>query len=784
MKSKLAGKIPKIIFLCISGFLFFLGFNSFMDWNFEDRTSWFTISQQETFASENEFQEAYVDSFLYDDTLIVVDTSAAPGDSFWVTVSLTNTIPVAGFKFLLYYDTSLIYPEYSIINPCYPDSFCTLFSIEGYKTARTESLPWYFWTGRADENILDTLRFTASTDMFQSPYPCLSAGGSGPVVRFKFWVSPNAQPGQTTDIKFKYWDFLENNYANTLTDTIGLHNFIPRTKDGTFTVADTGGGPTNHCPEFAAMPSSYQVNEGTTLEFWVTATDEDGDTIYLSMDPMDPGELNYHFADTVGVGSITQKFDYTPGFDEAPATRYARFIARDEHGCQSTITVTIEVIETAQDLLIASSEQGGVPGSKDRLTAFMITNSVDIYGLQFTFRWDATKLAVDSIVRTDAIEGFSMYSNLGDSAGKATVLIFGLAGETIPAGMDTVVYPAFRVFPDAEPGEVDILIENAREAINPGYPSQPLGMVNGKFVIDMFGDANLDQMVDVGDVVSLVAYILENITFTTRQEQAADVNRDSVINVGDLVAMIDIILGRWMGPAPPSYPGPMAKVSLDYGDLEPGSYGEIKLMADLEVPVAGAQFQVTYDPEKVAFEAPRLSERSGHFILEYRDDKNGKLSLVLYNMSNDPIPAGEGNILSLPVMLSSNIGDVHEIKLKEVVLADQKAALIPVGDQSPSVPIAFQLSQNYPNPFNPSTTIKFTLPSLESDSPTLNTTLKIYNVLGQVVRTLVDEPLPPGAHHVIWDGKDDLGNSVASGIYFYKLRAGDFQDTKKMVLMK
>ena len=118
------------------------------------------------------------------------------------------------------------------------------------------------------------------------------------------------------------------------------------------------------------------------------------------------------------------------------------------------------------------------------------------------------------------------------------------------------------------------------------------------------------------------------------------------------------------------------------------------------------------------------------------------------------------------------------------MLADQKAALIPVGDQLPSIPIAFELSQNYPNPFNPSTTIKFTLPSPEDGGSTLPTSLKIYNVLGKVVRTLVDEPMTPGVHHKIWDGRDDQGNQVASGIYFYRLRASEFQDSKKMVLMK
>jgi hypothetical protein len=280
-----------------------------------------------------------------------------------------------------------------------------------------------------------------------------------------------------------------------------------------------------------------------------------------------------------------------------------------------------------------------------------------------------------------------------------------------------------------------------------------------------------------------VAYINDSISFTPRQESAADVNQDSDINVGDLVAMIDIILGRWMGPSPPMYPGPMAFVELDYQDLQAGSSGEIRVMANLEVPVAAAQLQINYDPEQVTFEVPALSERSGHFLIQHRDDGKGKLHVVLFNMSNDPIAVGEGNILSLPVTISPGAEDGFGIELKEVALADEKAALIPVGD-APSRPVAFELNQNYPNPFNPSTTIKFTLPSVADGGITLPTNLRIYNVLGEVVRTLVDERMAPGVHHEVWDGRDDHGSRVASGIYFYRLRSGDFVQTKKMVLMK
>ncbi|KPL01845.1 MAG: hypothetical protein AMJ73_09690 [candidate division Zixibacteria bacterium SM1_73] len=96
---------------------------------------------------------------------------------------------------------------------------------------------------------------------------------------------------------------------------------------------------------------------------------------------------------------------------------------------------------------------------------------------------------------------------------------------------------------------------------------------------------------------------------------------------------------------------------------------------------------------------------------------------------------------------------------------------------------SFDLFQNYPNPFNPVTKIQFRVQSLKSREP-LHTILSIYNVLGQRVRTLVDEPKSPGSYEVIWDGKDGKGNDVSSGIYFYRLDTENYQKTKKMTLLK
>ncbi|RKY89829.1 hypothetical protein DRQ15_08705, partial [candidate division KSB1 bacterium] len=90
----------------------------------------------------------------------------------------------------------------------------------------------------------------------------------------------------------------------------------------------------------------------------------------------------------------------------------------------------------------------------------------------------------------------------------------------------------------------------------------------------------------------------------------------------------------------------------------------------------------------------------------------------------------------------------------------------------------FSLSQNYPNPGNPSTTITFTLPQKA------HVTLEIYNLLGQRVRTLVEGVKEAGSHSVVWDGRDEWGKIVPTGIYLYRLQSADFVRVKKMVLVR
>ena len=99
-------------------------------------------------------------------------------------------------------------------------------------------------------------------------------------------------------------------------------------------------------------------------------------------------------------------------------------------------------------------------------------------------------------------------------------------------------------------------------------------------------------------------------------------------------------------------------------------------------------------------------------------------------------------------------------------------------ESRPEVPTAFRLVQNVPNPFNPVTMIAFDVPHEAVVS------IRVYDVAGRLVRTLVGGRKEPGRHEAVWDGRNERGESVGSGVYFCTMEAGEFRATGKMLLLK
>jgi hypothetical protein len=166
---------------------------------------------------------------------------------------------------------------------------------------------------------------------------------------------------------------------------------------------------------------------------------------------------------------------------------------------------------------------------------------------------------------------------------------------------------------------------------------------------------------------------------------------------------------------------------------------------------------------------PRFQVFSGWVEGEYRVgliDLTGKTTL----------PAGTHDLLTI-----SYEGE-GELVLNSAIVVDSDAqemnVTISSSKTSSILPTEFSLSQNRPNPFNPTTEISFSLPKPSEVN------LTIYNILGEKVVTLTEGARTAGVHSVTWDGRDSRGITVASGVYFYRLDAGELTATKKMLMMK
>jgi hypothetical protein len=118
---------------------------------------------------------------------------------------------------------------------------------------------------------------------------------------------------------------------------------------------------------------------------------------------------------------------------------------------------------------------------------------------------------------------------------------------------------------------------------------------------------------------------------------------------------------------------------------------------------------------------------------------------------------------------------IVDVKSLANVFMDAVTSVQPVSEV---VPGQFTLGQNYPNPFNPSTVIEYNVPVRS------NVEITIFNILGQKVATIINDVHDAGTHRATWNGKDSFGKTVASGIYFYQMNAGSFEQVKKMMLMK
>lgn len=391
-----------------------------------------------------------------------------------------------------------------------------------------------------------------------------------------------------------------------------------------------------------------------------------------------------------------------------------------------------------------------------------------------------------------------------------SVVITRSADQTIPANQ-TVTLGELRFDVEAAPVEptsfparvvlgTDRLVKILEDAFlavhdDEGGDISEVEVINGGIRVGIRGDVNLDGKRNVLDVVFLVNQILVRPGFDvlpgadTVDHDIRDANEDgdATIGVPDVVAIILRLLRRDPTAAPTGkeiVSGP-AQVSLGTAFAQADGQWVVPVLLD-GGDLSGVQATFTFDPTLLSVGTAQIAGSAEHLLLESQV-KDGELRIVALNLQGERLSVGDFNRLALiPVTL---LGDKPaSLTLVSVTGSDRwaRTAQIQPGTQEQrvsgreaSLPTSFALREARPNPFNPSTTIAYDVPQKAQIR------LTVYNTLGQEVVRLVNQVQQAGRYEVTWNGLNTRGQSVASGVYLYRIVSDTgFTASKRMVLLK
>ncbi len=312
------------------------------------------------------------------------------------------------------------------------------------------------------------------------------------------------------------------------------------------------------------------------------------------------------------------------------------------------------------------------------------------------------------------------------------------------------------------------------------------------------GDVIPDFRLNAQDVSRVVDIIFQSAANLTRLDSSvADceaVFPDGKINVIDVVYIVNRSLGSSLATA--HEPARCSNTTTTRGELivrpSPAIVGgTVNLSVTISVaePVAAVQFKFRYDNRKITLGDPDLAAQNSSLQMATARVSN-QLAVLVYNLSERLLSAGEHELLQIPLRLDTDHDASNELQIEGVLVVGEQGRVIPVqvrhqaGVSQTALPERFDMGQNYPNPFsrhaasgNATTEIAYTLPAVA------RVRLSIYNLVGQEIAVLIDETQTPGNKRATWDVRDRAGAQALSGVYFYRLRAGNFVATKKMLIM-
>lgn len=377
------------------------------------------------------------------------------------------------------------------------------------------------------------------------------------------------------------------------------------------------------------------------------------------------------------------------------------------------------------------------------------------------------------------VEGYNIYRKVGN--GQSSLVGKASAGETSFQDLTALngVRYTYQVKPYDADNETGTMFERSGISIRNNAVD-----VSGQPIYGLFG---IDTKVGFDDFFVFA----DNFGLSAADEifePAFDLIANAKIDFDDFFAFADNF-GREAvaaGKVVPMMAGlnADARLYLDAGADLPKIGEEVAIDVSLAdfVELKGYGFSVDYDANllefvKVVTDNSLLgeSELAQPTVISQTD---GQVAIAAYGETVSEGDLGMSLVFRTKTEIENTYVEVMESEVRDGSYAVDPVAL-PAPVQIQTRPEQYALGNNYPNPFNPATTIKYALPEAGFAK------LEVYNVVGQVVRTLVAGQQNAGRYVVQWDASDDSGRSLSSGIYFYRLQAGkEFLEVKKMLLLK
>jgi hypothetical protein len=291
--------------------------------------------------------------------------------------------------------------------------------------------------------------------------------------------------------------------------------------------------------------------------------------------------------------------------------------------------------------------------------------------------------------------------------------------------------------------------------------------------------------VTIADATYIVAHIYRG---GPAPVQNSDVNVDGRLTIADATYLVAFIYRG--GPAPCQPPlgyapntDEEATVGFSSVRTENGII-EIPVRAQCGVSLAGTHLKVTYDHTVLEPLMPELTSRTEGLDLFCEPSLvSGELTMGMLSLTgSELIQAGSGSVAVLRFKKLTDDADLSSVEITEAILVDEESRALKTTvlgySFGPGLPKVFSLSQNYPNPLVSGTDISYALPK------DVKVTVEVFNLLGEKVQTLVNRGETAGQKVVHWDGTNASGDMVSPGIYFYRIAAGEFTATKKMIVVQ